>query len=297
MPRKPKFDPKKAAANSVKKCVSEVRKTRIRAGVQAATHSQYASMFVRAESFRCELNEEEWSENLYMMLLDELAERNVTSGESWRSALVHGLASEGRETSFLFSVASRKATEGLSLQHRLTKESKGTVTEAMMKDFVRLLVEQNQHELANFCVISFECQLRGHEIKYLEKGDYYRDGMAWLWVRKDKRQNRKNQRPRDFEKVITEKGFWALELLGKNKEQGELLFPNAEKLSEALGREIKIAAEVLKWPSGLTWSGHVLRHGGTRPLLEEATKKFSAAAINQTSQTIKHYAKSLKERK
>lgn len=297
MPRRPKFDPKKAAINSAKKTMSEIRATRIEEGVQRETAKQYGAMFQRAEIFRKELKELEWNEDLYLKLLDELAESGVTSGESWRSALIHGLTAAGKETAFLFGVAARKATDSLSFQHRLRQTCRGTVTAPMMKEFIQWLVERGKSELASFCVVSFECQLRGHELKYLAKGDYYSDGTAWLLIRKDKRQNRANDRARSFEKIIPEKGLRALQMLGEGKEHGELLFPEAEQMSAALGREIKLAADDLKWPTGLAWSGHVLRHGGTRPLLEEATRKFSEAAINQTSHTIKRYAKSVKERK
>lgn len=299
MPRKPKFDPKKAAAESVKKTAEDTRRRLLDAGIQEATRRQYHGLFVRMEQFRMELGTVEWNKETFFRLLDQLTAVGITNAESWRAALVHCLAVEGKETRFLDSAEVRKATEGVALQARLNKEeARGTVTLNMMRDLVTLLAKGGQHDTANFAIVIYECQLRSHEAGLIRAGDFYEEGRAkWLMVRKDKRQNRKNTRPRSFEKIIPEKGYMVLQQIAAEKKHGQELFLEPKRLIGQLSRGIKEAARIYKWPTGVKWDGaHILRHGGTRPIVEQAARTMTALCVNQTPQTIRHYARSLKER-
>ncbi len=266
-------------------------------GVQYATRHQYELKTKRLEAFREELNAP-WSEELFIAFLREVRESGLKEAESFRSALLHHLTREGKDTDFLRTEAVRKATEGIRLQHAIRDRPQGTITEAMFEEWVTWLRGKGELSVAIFSTVIYCTQLRISEACDLRVGDAQVDADGGLvTLRKDKRVTRRRMRNGVLEKHISKKTLALYRRLEGDRGIGDYLFPEGHRMAKRIRELLKEAARVLKWPTGVEFRGpHAFRHGGTALLKKRARKAVEEGMAHQSGRTVRHYGKSNKER-
>lgn len=264
--------------------------------VQGQSLKQYEAKFKAAEIFRESLRVgRPWSEATVFFLLAALEEAGYADTETWRSSVRHCLLARGRETEAqCFSTESvKKASRGVSLRAKLLRKPQGTVTESMFEDLVKWLREKGHRREATAAVVLYEAQLRVGELQGLQVGDVQEDTRkaSSLLIRKNKGlTNRNVDKRNDFAKPISRELANFLERVGSGKKQGDLLFPEGERLERNIRKLIKQAAKDLGWPNDVEFRGpHSLRKGGTIPLLARAAELLGCAFANQSPGVFRRY--------
>ena len=155
----------------------------------------------------------------------------------------------------------RRALKGFSYADKLLAVPRGSITEAMLRQFWTI-----HPKLALTTGVIFYAVLRSGQAARYRAGDLVidPDGRATLTVRTDKRRKAGNTVEETTTKEIVAPAAKALLIAAaRGKPHGALCFPRYDE--RAMSEAIRAASATCGWPAGLEYDGvHCLRHGGSQ---------------------------------
>lgn len=268
--------------------------------VQEKTRSQYLSRFEQMEDYRkWEGLDEKWTFPLFTRFLQLVKRLGFADAESFRAALIYHLELNGEDVDWLRRKITKKLTQTIRFWHVMKQIPRGSVSGTMLRGLMDWLIARDEKELAVVSFLLHDAALRGSELICIQKGDFRMESADQfvLTIRKDKRNRRTNPKGWLQEKQLSAKAFQMLTILAKDRQEGDELFQDGEDKIRKLRKLIKQAAVELKWPKDLKFDGpHVLRHGGTREVVERAKQTVVSELLNQSQPMVKHYSRSNQER-
>lgn len=188
-------------------------------------------------------------------------------------------------------------------KNRGTNKIRGTVTPQMLNGLVEYTRKQHP-EMVDAILVQFGCALRVSQLINIVSGDLNTlVEPPRLTIRVDKRQNANNidnaERGCHLKEVLSPEATEVLLRLQTSTPATVLLFPPSKWKRRDYVAHLKKAAVALQWPPELKWDGsHVLRHGGTRVLVERAqvAGRNAEVACVMSAPTVRRYSQSLEDR-
>lgn len=179
----------------------------------------------------------------------------------------------------------------------LSATARGTVSEPMAKQLFKWIRTTHGKTMADVLKLQYRAALRVCQLKNMKVGDLHQDtGDKYiLYLFNDKRVSMsRKKRDHAHQKIVGAKVAKVFNRLAAGKKRGKQInIFTAEKLR----RVCKEGAKALNFPTRLKFDGsHILRHGGTPGMVENAREAFADQACAMSRQNRKKYEKPISQR-